>query len=485
MNRLFHGSNLSGLTGAIDLPSVGPMIVSSRRTKYMFPKQLIKVLATGFLIILCGVAGSDLGLAQEAATGNFHGVVTDASGASIPNANVKAEQIGTGLVRQVQTNELGNYVIQALPPEEYKVSASAPSFSTVVRPSVELLVAQDQAVDFSLALGSVTQTIQATSTPSALSTTPAAIGQVIEEQQVSELPLNGRQFTELILLTPGASPHPGGQQGTFTVSEGAGGISPAVNGQRGTQNNYTLDGIPNNSLFFDSWAISPPPDAIEEFKVQSQIVDGQLNMASGANVNIVVKSGADKFHGDGWEFVRNDVLNAENAFDTTKPPYTQNQYGATIGGPVMLPHYDGRKKHTYFFGYWEGFRSSQGVTQLVSVPTAAARQGDFSGFLGPQIGTDALDRPVYKGDIFNPYTARQVAAGGTDTVTGLGAVSTGLVTAPFPNNTIPASMIMPQATFAMNLFYPMPNLPGETNNLRLANQQTVSNDQFGIKINQN
>ena len=448
-------------------------------------KQLIKFLATGFLVALLGLAGSGLGLAQEAVTGTFRGVITDSSGAIVPNASVRAEQIGTGLVREVQTNELGSYVIPALPPGEYKLVASAPSFGTIERPSVQLMVAQDQTVDFKLSVGLTTQTVQVTSELTALTTTPAAIGTVITQQQVADLPLNGRQFTQLILLTPGASPHPGGQQSTFTVSEGAGGISPAVNGQRGTQNNYTLDGIPNNSLFFDSWAISPPPDAIAEFKVQSQIVDGQLNMSSGANVNLVVKSGTDELHGNVWEFVRNEVLNARNAFDTTtKPPYTQNQYGLTIGGPVMLPHYDGREKHTYFFGYWEGFRSSQGVTQQVSVPTAAARSGNFSGFLGPQIGTDDLGRPVLQGEIFNPYTARNVTAGARDPVTGLVAVASGLVTDPFPNNTIPQSMIMPQSTFMINHFYPLPNLPGETNNLKLANQQTVNNDQFGVKVDQ-
>jgi hypothetical protein len=448
----------------------------------MSGKQLIKFLATGFLAAFLGFAGSGLGLAQEAVTGTFRGVVTDSSGAIVPNAKVKALQIGTGLVREAQTNELGSYVIPGLPPGEYELTASAPSFSTIERPSVQLMVAQDETVDFKLAVGSTTQTLQVTSEPPALTTTPAAIGTVISQQQVADLPLNGRQFTQLILLTPGASPHPGGQQSTFTVSEGAGGISPAVNGQRGTQNNYTLDGIPNNSLFFDSWAISPPPDAIAEFKVQSQIVDGQLNMSSGANVNLVVKSGTDELHGNAWEFVRNNVLNARNAFDTTKPPYTQNQYGVTIGGPVFLPHYDGREKHTYFFGYWEGFRSSQGVTQQVSVPTAAARSGDFSGFLGPQIGTDDLGRPVLQGEIFNPYTARNVTAGTTDPVSGLMAVASGLVTDPFPGNVIPQSMIMPQSQFMMNHFYPMPNLPGETNNLKLANQQTVDNDQFGVKI---
>ena len=152
---------------------------------------------------------------------------------------------------------------------------------------------------------------------------------------------------------------------------GTGGLSPSVNGQRGQQNNYTLDGILNNATFTNVWAISPPPDAIQEFKVQSQMVDGQFSISSGANVNVVTRSGTNEFHGAAWEFLRNDVLDARNFFDYLPgsdlefgtaddrriPPYRQNQFGATFGGPLILPGYNGRQKRTYFFGYWESFRS--------------------------------------------------------------------------------------------------------------------------------
>ncbi len=436
-----------------------------------------------FVAALCALATPLW--SQQSTTGSFHGTLTDASGAVVPNATVRAEQIGTGLSRESKTSATGDYEIPSLPPGNYRITVTAPGFKTLVQPIVPLLVNQDATVDFKVEVGASTQTVQVTGTPPALTTTPAAVGQVIGESQVNDLPLNGRQFTQLILLTPGASPHPSSQQASYTVTEGAGGVSPAVNGQRGQQNNYTLDGIPNNSLFENSWAISPPPDAIQEFKVQSQIVDGQLNMSSGANVNVAIKTGSNQLHGDAWEFLRNSALDARNFFDLYSderlPPYRQNQYGATLGGPVILPGYDGRKKHTYFFGYWEGFRSVEGISQYSSVPTAAVRGGDFSAFLGPVIGQDALGRNVQQGEVYDPFTLRQVTAGVTDPSTGLIATQTGLVDDPFPGNVIPPGRLRPETLANLAHFYPLPNLPGETVNLLLANDEIVSNDQFGIK----
>src|SRR5262249_31159157 len=158
--------------------------------------------------------------------------------------------------------------------------------------------------------------------------------------------------------------HPASQQASFTVAVGSGGLSPAVNGQRGQQNNYTIDGTLNNAIFTNTWAISPPPDAIQEFNVQSQMVDAQFSISSGANVNLVVKSGSDQFHGAAWEFLRNDVLDARNYFDNPPgrriPAYRQNQFGGQIGGPIMLPGYNGKNHRSYFFAYYEGFRSIKG-----------------------------------------------------------------------------------------------------------------------------
>ena len=158
-------------------------------------------------------------------------------------------------------------------------------------------------------------------------------------------------FTQLILLTPGAVPKQAGQQNAFIVPLGSAGISPSVNGQRAQQNNFTLDGVSNNAIFTNTWAVSPPPDAIQEFRIQSHVTEAEFGNSPGANVNVAIKSGSNAPHGNLWEFLRNDKLDAANYFTNavgqSKPPYRQNQYGLTFGGPVMIPTpkgtYDGRK----------------------------------------------------------------------------------------------------------------------------------------------
>jgi len=148
--------------------------------------------------------------------------------------------------------------------------------------------------------------------------------------------LNGREFTQLALLTPGAVPQEGGQQSGFTVALGAGGISPAISGQRANQNNFTMDGVLNNSIYTNVWTISPPPDAIQEFNVQTHITDAQFAISSGANINLVTRPGTNQFHGSVWEFLRNDVLDAQTYPSTKRLVYRQNQYGLYLGGPVII-----------------------------------------------------------------------------------------------------------------------------------------------------
>ena len=236
-----------------------------------------------------------------------------------------------------------------------------------------------------LQVGQVTQQVEVTAQAASLDTTNSTLGTVVGSTSVVDLPLNGRQFTQMILLSPGATPHEGGQQAAFTVEEGGGGISPAVNGQGARFNNYTLDSGLNVEVFKQVWMISPPPDAIQEFKVENHSVDASIGMSPGANVNVATKTGTNQLHGDAWEFLRNDKLDAANFFDNfvgvKKPPYRQNQFGGSIGGPVVLPGYDGRQKKTYFFGYYEGFRSSEGFTEFANLPYASELGGNFSDLL--------------------------------------------------------------------------------------------------------
>src|SRR6185437_2959384 len=345
-----------------------------------------------------------ISLSAQTTTGSINGTILDPSGSPVAGGQVDVTNKETGLHRSAQSSTNGTYIIPQLPPGTYDVSLQKQGFANASRPSVQLLVNQNATIDFKLSLTTVSQTVEVTGVPPALNTTNATIGQVIQHQQIVDLPLNGRSFTQLTLLTPGSAPQEAGQQNAFTVKQGAGSISPSVNGQRGQQNNFTMDGVLNNAIYTDTWVIAPPPDALQEFNVQSHITDAQFSISSGANINIATRSGTNDFHGAVWEFFRNDKLDARNFFDQQKPPYRQNQYGVYFGGPVRLPYFNG-KDNTWFSAYWEGFRSRQSGSYFASVPTQAMRQGDFSAVLGPQAGIDSLGRPYFQNQIFDASTS--------------------------------------------------------------------------------
>jgi hypothetical protein len=395
-------------------------------------QALVRCFFVGAIIV-----GTGLG---QTTNGSITGTITDPGKASVGDVHVQATNKDTGLQRSATSLENGTYVISQLPPGRYDITFEKVGFAKGERRDVQLLVNQSETLDFSLSLATEAQTIIVTGATEALNTTNATISSVVQHQEIVDLPLNGRSFTQLTLLAPGAAPQESGQQNGFTVKQGAGAISPSVNGQRGQQNNFTMDGVLNNAIFTNIWAISPPPDALQEFNVQSHITDAQFSISSGANINIVTRSGTNQFHGDLWEFFRNDALDGRNFFDKTKPPYRQNQYGVTFGGPII-------RNHTWFEGYWEGFRSVQSLSYFASVPTQAMRNGDFSGVLGSQVGTDSLGRPIYTNQIFDPGTSRPDPTNPAN-----------VIRDPFPGNMIPTSRINPTTQLILQKYYPLPNL---------------------------
>lgn len=422
-----------------------------------------------FLVFLCLVAD----VRAQTVTGSIGGRILDPSGAAVVGAQVEATNRDTQLQRTAVSSESGTYTVPQLPPGVYDVSVTKPGFANEVHRDIQLLVNQNLTLDFNLSLTGVSQTIEVTGAPPALESQSATLGKVIQHDQIVDLPLNGRSFTQLVLLTPGAAPVESGQQRAFTVREGAGGISPSVNGQRGQQNNFTMDGVLNNATYTNTWAISPPPDALQEFNVQSHITDAQFSISSGANINIATRSGTNDFHGSLWEFFRNDKLDARNFFDQHKPPYRQNQYGVYFGGPVRLPYFNGRD-NTWFSVYWEGFRSRQSASYFASVPTAAMRQGDFSAVLGAQTGTDSLGRPYFQNQIFDASTSRADPANP-------GSV----IRDPFPRNIIPQNRLSPASQLVLQKYYPLPNLAVGLNvlpNYQFVQSTATNNDQTGIRI---
>jgi len=412
-------------------------------------------------------AGLVTGLHAQTTNGTITGTITDPSGAAVGGVQVQITNRDTGEQRTATSQDNGSYIVPQLPPGRYSISVEKQGFTKEVQTNVQLLVNQSATLDFKLSLATVAETVEVTAATPQLNTTNSTLGDVVQHQQIVDLPLNGRNFTQLALLTPGAAPQESGQQSAFTVKQGAGAISPSVDGQRGQQNNFTMDGLLNNNIYTNTWGISPPPDALQEFNVQTHITDAEFAISSGANINIVSRSGTNQFHGDVWEFFRNDALDARNFFDATKPPYRQNQYGVTFGGPVI-------KNNTWFEAYWEGFRSAQSLNNFASVPTAAMRNGDFSALLGSQIGTDSLGRPIYQNEIFDPTTSRPDPKDPANTIRD-----------PFPGNIIPTSRLSPATLQTLQKYYPLPNLnvgTGVLPNYQWAGGNDTSSDQTGIRV---
>jgi hypothetical protein len=374
------------------------------------------VLVVAVLLIIT----ASIGLAQVD-TGSLVGTVKDASGALLPNVTVTATNMDTGVHTAVKSDVNGNYVITPLHIGRYSVAIESTGFRKEIRNDIVLDVQQTIRLDFALQVGSVSQTMEVSGAAPLLETESASLGDVVTSQTVELLPLNGRRYTDLAELTSGVSKViEGPVNGGSSPTNGNAGGSFAVNGMRGDQNNFMLDGIDNNSNDNGDVAILSSVDAIAEFKIQTSNYSPEFGRSGGAVINATTKSGTNQFHGSAWEFFRNDALDsAQYGFGTNlaKAPYKQNQFGATIGGPII-------KEKVFFFGDYEGTRIHSADTDIVTVPSAAETTGDFSDILGPQSGTDALGRPIFANEIYDPSTTRTVAGStvrdgfGFDPVTG-------------------------------------------------------------------
>jgi len=409
-----------------------------------------------------------VGLAQVD-TGSLVGTVKDATGALLPNVTVTATNTDTGIATAKKTEQSGDYVITPLHIGRYSVSVEATGFHREIRKDIVLDVQQTIRLDFSLKVGAVSETMEVTGATPLLETESASLGNVVTAETVEELPLNGRRYTDLAELTAGVSKViEGPVNGGSTPTNGNAGGSFAVNGTRGDQNNFTLDGIDNNSNDNGDVAVLSSVDAIAEFKIETLNYSPEFGRSGGAVINATTKSGTNKFHGSAWEFLRNDAFDAaQYGFGSvlTKAPYKQNQFGATFGGPI-------KKDKAFFFVDYEGTRIHQAQSDIVTVPTDGTngtsneRAGDFSGILGstPTQSTscgadgtsacfDSLGRPVFVNEIYNPIPdpSTGVRNGfGFDPVTGQPGAQA---------NIIPAGSLN---TLGLNYaaLYPAPNQPG-------------------------
>lgn len=373
-------------------------------------------------------------------TGVIRGTVKDPSGAVIGGAKITTILQATNATRTAISDIRGEYVFPTLPVGKYTVEIEATGFKKYSNRDLDVTIGHVIIVDAPLELGEISQVITADAKAPLVETSSTQLGAVVNETTVTNLPLNARDTYQLLQLQPGVQ----SQQGydLFAGSERAGVVS--VNGGRGRSNNFNVNGGDGNDQFIGVPAIQPSPDTIQEFRVLTNTFDAEYGRNSGAVVNVVTKGGTNEFHGNLYEFFRNRALNTRGFFDSEKPDFKQNQYGGTFGGPI-------KKNRTFFFGSYEARRIVQGISSdLVTVPTAAERTGDFSAgstFYGA-LSTD------YTAGILNarPGCAGAVAAGG-----GAPIASGTDYASIFPGNKIPTACFDPTAVDLMNQFVPLAN----------------------------
>lgn len=386
-----------------------------------------------------------LGLSAQQITGNIRGTVTDPSGALIQGAAVTARQVETGLSRSTITDRNGNYILLELPVGHYRLQVAAKGFQKYVQDGITLNVNETASVSPHLAIGSESEQVLVSADAELIEPTVTSLGKVVQQRELADLPLNGRNFSQLGLLQPGVVPlTPGIAEAGGSLRDGQ---AYAVNGQRPESNNFLIDGANNFNGIDGGFVLKPPVDAISEFRIITLNANAEFGGALGSTTNIITRSGTNHVHGDVWEFLRNDAVDANNYFAQTKEPLKQNQFGATAGGPI-------KKDKTFFFGFYEGFRNRQGETALTTVPSVKERTGDFSELCPEGFTGGFCNNPSHQ--LFNVFA-----------------------NAPYPNNQVPSEQIN---SVSQNLlsFFPLPN--AGTN--LFSTTQTLSNntDQFGVKV---
>jgi hypothetical protein len=389
--------------------------------------------------------------AQQAAAA-INGTVTDASGAVVPGASITLSNTDTGISRSTQTNGSGIYNFVDVLPGSYTMRVAKEGFNTLEQPQFVMQVNQTATYDFHLKVGATQQTVEVEATAVAIQASTSELGTVINEAAVNDLPLNGRNFTQLLTLTPGASPVSVAQN-----SGGGGGFAgnaigsfsfPAINGQRNRSNMFLEDGVIDLGSFIGNYNVSPIIDTVQEFKVQSAN-EAEFGEAVGGIVNVVTKSGTNTYHGSLWEYLRNSDLDANNFFSNLlgdpRNALKQNQFGVAIGGPLSIPKLYNGKNRTFIYGGYEGYREVVASQSTGLAPTTAQVGGNFQGF----------------NTIYDPTTG-----------------------APFPNNTIPTNRINPIAAAYAAVNYPTGPYVSSGNNYIDNSATRLRDDTYSVRVDQ-
>jgi hypothetical protein len=396
--------------------------------------------------------------------GDISGEIRDTSGASIPGAQITLTNVDTNATRLAQSNDAGLYSFPALPPGNYSLRVEKQGFKASTRTGIQLQVQQSARFDIELPVGQVSESVEVSANAVLLSTENSTVGTVIENKRIVELPLNGRNYLQLVSLSPnvsygfGNAGQSGSRQGGSRSEQNI-----SVAGMRSYFNNFTLDGVNNTDPNFNTYVIQPSIDALQEFKVQTGIYPAEFGRQA-TQINVSTKPGTNQYHGTLYEFLRNDKLDAKNyAFTTARPPkdpFKWNQYGFTLGGPVWIPKVFKGSDKLFFMANYESFRQRRQVQGLYDLPSTAMRSGNFSELLPGTV-------------IYDP-TTRVVNADGTITAQ------------PFSGNIIPSSRINPISTKLLE-FYPAPNLQTATlvRNRQQALGRPINKDQFILRMDFN
>lgn len=425
--------------------------------------KILKREPSRFCILFLAVLLLPTYLSAQLSTATVTGIVRDASGSVVPDATLALRNVETNVERQTVSNPSGNYVFLNVPPGRYTLETRKTGFRVQRMEPFTLSVNQTATFDIALEVGTVEQAVNVEALAEMIQSSTAELGAVVAEKQVLDLPLNGRNFTQLLALTPGVAP--------VSVSQNAGGfgastttgsqfVFPAINGQTNRSNFFTTDGINNQGAFTSTYAVPPIIDAIQEFKVNSHNDQAEFGGALGGIVNVVTKSGTNELHGTGWWYVRNDAFDARNTFQQAVVPFKQNQFGASLGAPVVIPKvYDG-KNRTFFFVAYQGWRYRRPANSFFRVPTEANLRGDFS------------DEPR---QLFNPFSTRPDPGRP-------GA----FIRDPFPGNQIPSNLIDPRmAAFARATLPPPTNVGVADRNAIDPTPLRQNQEEYTARIDQN
>lgn len=457
-------------------------------------KRRLPIITLGMIVSMglfaLVIGASNLGAQIAVSNTALSGSIYDSSGAAIPGATVTLTNTSQAFARTFITLSDGRYSFLGVPAGSYTLRVEKSGFRPYEQTGIALEVALPAIQDVSLQVGAATQAVTVTASAALLQTSNANESTDLTARQVTELPMNLRNVFAMIttnsMVNQGPEWQTVGGNGNG-IQDGDIGFLNFGGGLFGTTA-YLLDGHWDNTNDWDGPIFVPGLDEVQEMRIQTNTFTAQYGWSTGNVVNVVTKGGTSHVHGDIWEFLRNDDMDANTFFNNkaglSKPSFRRNQFGGTVGGPLDIPHVYQQRDKTFFFASYEGNRTSGPGTIVDTLPTADFRNGNFSALLGPTIGTDCLGRTVLSGQIYNPFSTRSVTAGALDPVSGNPASCSGEIRDPFAGNIIPTGSINSVAKNFLQ-YYPNPTSSGIASNYTVTGPIVVSYDRGNGRIDHN